>query len=132
SLPAEETRGAISATSYEILLGSSVCIPQTSPSEHTHRWLPSMIAVFSGAYRTIFPGVPRFRESLYREVCRLHPNMPEGCTLRLPKWGAAMKVSTKTEVLAGRGQPHMRQDKPGFPLITYRYAAIGMPSCWLA
>jgi len=28
--------------------------------------------------------------------------------------------------------PHLRQDKPEFPLITCRYAAIGSPSCWLA
>jgi hypothetical protein len=27
---------------------------------------------------------------------------------------------------------HMRQDKRGFPLITCRYAAIGIPSGWLA
>ena len=27
---------------------------------------------------------------------------------------------------------HMRQDKHGYPLITQRYAAIGMPSCLLA
>ena len=34
----------------------------------------------------------------------------------------------------GDGSPHghMRQDTPGFPLITYRYATIGMPSCLLA
>jgi hypothetical protein len=34
--------------------------------------------------------------------------------------------------LAGTIAGHMRQDKPEFPLITYRYAALGMPSCWLA
>src|SRR5262249_28756522 len=28
--------------------------------------------------------------------------------------------------------PHLRQDKHGFPLITCRYAAIGSPSGWLA
>ena len=31
-----------------------------------------------------------------------------------------------------RGEGHMRQDKPGFLLITCRYAAIGIPSCLLA
>jgi hypothetical protein len=31
-----------------------------------------------------------------------------------------------------RGLTHMRQDTLGFPLITYRYATIGMPSCLLA
>ena len=30
------------------------------------------------------------------------------------------------------GPTHVRQDKPGFLLITCRYAAIGSPSWWLA
>jgi len=48
----------------------------------------------------------------------------------------SVKVGTDRDVqqvvLTPTPTTHMRQDKPGFPLITYRYAAIGMPSCWLA
>ena len=33
---------------------------------------------------------------------------------------------------APQGLGHLRQDKHGFPLIIYHYAAIGSPSCGLA
>jgi hypothetical protein len=39
-----------------------------------------MTTVFPRAYRTIILGVPRFRESLYREVCLLYQNFLEGGT----------------------------------------------------
>jgi len=43
-------------------------------------------------------------------------------------WSNAQDYSMEKETLPG----HMRQDKHGFPLITHRYATIGMPSCLLA
>jgi hypothetical protein len=50
-----------------------------------------MTTVFSGAYRTIIPEPRRFRESLYREVCLLSQNLPEGWTPRPPIWGCCDK-----------------------------------------
>jgi hypothetical protein len=43
------------------------------------------------------------------------------CAALFPAWG-----------YPGSPLGHLRQDKPGFPVTTCRYAAIGLLSCWLA
>src|SRR2546428_13435576 len=40
-------------------------------------------------------------------------------------------VYDRTAACRREATAHMRQDKHGYPLITQRYAAIGMPSCLL-
>jgi hypothetical protein len=47
----------------------------------------------------------------------------------IPHWEEALPPEARSRWSPGA---HMRQDTPEFPLITYRYAAIGMPSCLLA
>jgi hypothetical protein len=55
-------------------------------------------------YRTILPRVPGFRESLYREVCLLDKNLPEGWIPRVVYRERACAVLTAPheEVLCRR------------------------------
>jgi hypothetical protein len=63
-----------------------------------------MTTICPGMYRTILPRVPGFRESLYREVCLLDQNLPEGWIPRVVYRERACAVLTAPheEVLCRR------------------------------
>jgi hypothetical protein len=62
--------------------GSPRIFHSKAPREHPHPWASSSTTSFTGVYKTIIPLTTRLRESLYKEVCLLHQNLPEGWTTK--------------------------------------------------
>jgi hypothetical protein len=48
------------------------------PRENNHPLAQSITTIFTGVYRAMIRLITRFGESLYREVCLLYRNLPEG------------------------------------------------------
>ena len=49
-----------------------------TPGEDKHLLAQFIIQNFTGMYKAMILLVTKFREALYREVCLLHQNLPEG------------------------------------------------------
>jgi len=54
------------------------CNPEDTPGEDKHLLAQFIIQNFTGMYKAMILLVTKFREALYREVCLLHQNLPEG------------------------------------------------------